>query len=889
MSYPSHTASVERDSTDNNDKDPTRKRKREHTTETDIDTRPFTIQVRPRREVISGVCARLLTYRKQSDSPDPFAKPQIFTPECLLPRADLPLIYLDTAATQSRLFAAQIDILESCHHYQHEANVLIVQSENKSLYAVERVRRRRYALCRLAQWVCKDDLLQRAALNLPFEGKQKKRQALQPLKNGEPWWTSAAVEHSLAGSKGHTTSRLNLLPALDAVTRAASEKVLPPEIAPEMSRPIPLEAEEDAASTKPNTPEESLEELTRQYLDALYLSRTPLAYFVKGPLSRARSAFASMPHELVSFLRGSILTQSVLDKKYRESIADLVKELPILETPPAKPKSRRKRKWKPKRDKQGLFVNEKDYIEQWWRKDDESVSAAAAPESLDATLKRRAQKLRIRETFLQLIVVLETLAVELAMPPIPALVADAQSQSIEMESQIPDHHTGLTDRIKKKRDVDLNAVLETILDRLCIFYSLESSSPVKLRGENNGSSEAEANDDLRSFCTEVIIPFFASRIPAVASIASKKLGGPSAPELKGRKSAGTIKKPGEPASRQPPEKKPRKPLERASTDTLNHLRNQPPSLQRSATDQDALAPLIKRERSETPKLKDIPTAKSNPGQAVARKRSSLMDQYSASNRQIDFSAMSQVNEAKIRRKNEVDEKLREALKGIKKPNRALATEEAAKNADESFARAIAVKSKAGKPQAHRSAIAKEPVAITATPRHIKATPAPRRRQETGSNGKSGATSIVPSSSARLLARPETVPESSFAVPQTGRIERHRNVEDTPSRGFAKYMPQGLSRPPGTLLESPTMSRTAPIVATPAKPLRMPTLAETPVAKPATAARATGLDTIVDASPDVIAQIDDSGVGLEGVTAYRDTSVSVYASLGWDEEEYEELT
>ena len=49
---------------------------------------------------------------------------------------------------------------------------------------------------------------------------------------------------------------------------------------------------------------------------------------------------------------------------------------------------------------------------------------------------------------------------------------------------------------------------------------------------------------------------------------------------------------------------------------------------------------------------------------------------------VDLSAMSQVSEAKIRKKAEVEEKLKEAIAALKKPNRALATKEVAQNAEQ---------------------------------------------------------------------------------------------------------------------------------------------------------------------------------------------------------------
>ncbi|USW47330.1 Putative DNA replication regulator Sld3 [Septoria linicola] len=851
----------------------TNKRKRQNhreeepstTIASDIDRRPFSIR------------SEWSSFSPSTSASDPFAQPRIFSPQCLLGRALLPLAYFDTAQEGSRLFTAHVHVLEASHDYHDATNVLIVEDHKSGrLYAVERVQRHKYALCRLAEHVSRDDLLARAAHRAPIDVSQRKRQALQPTSGKQPWWAKAAVqvEHS---AQGMSSAALPLFTGLQRSLALEASPARPMRPAQDLEVPesevIELAPLEGTGPETSMTSDHIFEELSRQYLEALYLSRTPLAYFVKGPLARARAAMATRPLELVTFLRGALLTSPGLDKKFRAALPDIVKEIPMIDTPATQSKARRKRKWKAKRDKQGLFVDEKEYIEQWWRKGDGHPESSALNESHEAEIKRRTQLMRNRETFLQVIIILEILALEAvpSQPPASSTVAEADRSAVAAGGAAePDK------KQRKKKEVDANGVLETLVERLNIFHTVEFS-PVKTKEGENGSSQPDTKDELKNFATEVVIPFFASRVHEISNTVSKKLGGPSAPRQLEKKSINATRKPGEPTTRLPPEKKPRRPLGRTSTDTLNRSSKQPPVLLRSATDQDALAPLIKREMSETPSLHEVAAAKIS--KAAPKKRATGLDQYAASHRQIDLSAMSQANETRIRKNKDVEDKiLRDALNGIRKPNRALATAEAARNADESFARALSrSKPKVSRPQSHRNGETRMTATITATPKHIKATPAPRRQLQHSSGTPSGSTAVVPSTTGRHLAAPDQIPNSDFAVPQTGHRLRLKNVAETPSRGFAKFMPLGLAREPGTLIESPTLSRNIPGLATPSRPLRMPSLAETPLSK-----LPSSVDPIPLMSPAAAIQRDDSGLGLAS-SASKDTT-SIYAKLGWNDDD-----
>ena len=864
----------------------------------------------------------------QPDSSGPFAAPRSFTPVCLLSRAQLPLSYLDTFQHGSRLFSAHIQTLEACRAYTDGSGVLIAEEMKEGrLYAIERAQRRTYALCRLGTWVKSHGLEEASTVVLLDDERQSKRQAIQPIESGQPWWSRATVP--LPKQEPQHREELQGLPRLDVqpvsvlTEQHAATTGLEAISGSSLIKGTVQANVEDAIAvpSAPATAQELLQDLAKHYLEALYLSRTSLAYFTKGPLSRIRAAIANpgdtglQSSELIWFLRESILTATVMDKKHRDSIAALIKELSVfgLETPVQPTKAKKKRKWKSKRDKAGFYVDEKDHVEQWWRSHDNATAAPNSAETVDAGLKRRMPALRSRETYLQLILALEVLALEATVPPRKeqqiGKSCATESQTGETQGQDESQPQAEARKSKAKKPQDLAALMETLVDRLCIWHSLESNLPANKSDADGAEAADGGNDELKSFCVEVIIPFYMSRIPQHAATINKKLGGPSAPTPAKRKSTSS-RKPGEPAVRPAPEKRPRKSLSRVASDALHHGSRPMPSLARSATDSDALLAHIKRENSEAPvPLDSIPAAKL----PQPRKRTSLMHSISFNRREVDLSAMSQANEAKMRKQADLDEKLREVLTAVKKPNRALAVKEVAESADASFAKATA-RSRPSAGQRTKSSTMQQSVHVAATPKHgrtIKATPARHARAAVMHSSGTTGTTHVPSSSAMLMAQQQEVPSSSFAAPQTGHRPRHAaaaGVEETPSRGFAKFMPRGLVREPGTLespiaarhtqqaageectgpdiADSPILSRHAPrtLQQTPLKPVR--SLSLVPTSKTGLAAAAA----LVAASPNVVRTLSPTLSRYTGELNARQEKGhrgSIYNSLGW-EDDYEEL-
>lgn len=758
--------------------------------------------------------------------------------------------------------------------------LLAEEQAEKRLYAIERTGRRKYVLCRLGAWVMRQDVERQPSHDVLQPGPQAKRQTLERHEIGQPWWTRAAADTThcslLRQSNERAVPKLSLLPTRQNISSVKDAKVQDKSQLTNEANDLPGLHNGPALTL---TADEHFQELAKQYLEALYIFKTSLAYFTKGPLSRIRAAFVNpeapdLPiEELVLFLRNAILTSAVTDKKYREGISGVVKELAVTtlasSDPPAKAK---KRKWKFKRDKQGMFSHERDYIEQWWTTEETNGANFNSAEGPDVILQRRTPGLRSRETYLQIVLALEVLALEASLSLLQQAPTHEQSDAEESQHRESQGWGKNDKKSTARKSQDLPALLETLIDKLCIWHSLSAHSPAQKSNGALGKTDTDDNDELRSFCIEVVIPFYMSRIPEHALVVNRKLGGPSAPSP-GRRKPGS-RRPGEPAVRQPPVRKPRMPLTRVSTDTLNQTSKPVPSLHRAATDSDVL-PRIKRESSET----SIPPVKQSAPAPAPRKRTSLMHSISLSKREVDLSAMSEANRTKMRKKAEVEEKLKEAITTLKRPNRALAVKEVAESADMSFAKATA----RSRPPAHSSRARPPPqgVHVAATPRHVrtvKASPDRRTQPWNAQEVREAETSFVPSSSSRLMAQASDLipPGSTLAVPQTGhRPRRHEapNVEETPSRGFAKFMPPALAHSPGTL-RSPDHTTSSAIVA------------QTPSKKSFTPRAPSGLS----ASPDPVRRFEDASSRPRESAGGGDDGggESIYDALGWEEEGYESL-
>ena len=484
----------------------------------------------------------------------------MLTPVAVLPRAALPLAYLDTfggsgldsASGRTRLFSAYIVVLENADGSKIEngglgskgkekwhtaASVLIAHAEvGQSFYVVERVKKGVYALCKLGQWVQKKDVealvdgygeLPTEVLIGAFSGQEDDTNTQS---GNAPWWQGATIaDHAIPKDwKEHQRSGPRLCMARPAglapvtITAATQQEMQTQDLEelkvesnelPEIIEPPEMNEPEE----QPLSAQQVLEALVTQYLDALYLSKTSLAYFAKGPLSRARAAFSSTDnpsmqlHELSTFLRTAILSPKMADQKWREKVPEIVKAIPATsysDDEQAVPQKRSKSK-KLKLSKYGMFPAEEEYVKRWWKEEISQRFTDEGEEVGETLLKKRQANVRVRESFVQLIIVLEIMALEASpnfKPPGGLDVLDEKIHASGPESA--------SKKPRRKKVQDLNLVADLLVDKLCIWQSLEGDMGIDFTASANTNKGAASNkpdgvgenDRLRNFCIEVIIP-----------------------------------------------------------------------------------------------------------------------------------------------------------------------------------------------------------------------------------------------------------------------------------------------------------------------------------------------------------------------------------------------
>lgn len=727
--------------------------------------------------------------------------------------------------------------------------------EGTTLYAIERVEQGLYALCKLQHGIDVDgvDAIDPSSTTvargttLTIEG--------PAARTPRPWWQSAAVEHHVRPSRPQglfAGPKLSMAQAEDwpPQTEATVTGTQPqpccnganPVVVSKQANAHHILAEPSAASA-----EEAFLAFVGQYLDALYLSKTSLAYLTKGPLSRLRSSFLPVSYgslpltELVDFLRSIVPSLASTETKYNSSLPDAIKECSMenggKETPTAKSCKSKKRRKSHKPGKNGMYPNEADFVRQWWA----SVVAQhfEGDRSSDSFLKSRLAELRSRETFAQVILIMEVLALEKVMMLAPEENLDVVATNSEAAVAPLDAAGAKKPRKKKQQDFEL--LLDLLVDKLCIWQSIEQeqSTPKKVIEETltptMGHSESE--DKLKSFCTEVVIPFYLSRLPEQAAVMNKKLGGPTllSPRKRSVKQKESSKKrPGEPTDRPAPARKERRPLQRISTENLGHHTAKAPSLSRSATD-SAVIPGLKRETSVTP-LSAVPPASARP---------SSMSQYQRFNqRQVDLTALTSANEAKMKKKTLIEEELRNAISTLKKPNRGLAVKDFVDSAD------VRMQASAGRSRKSTHTVRKAPNSV-----EIMATPHRGRKSKSLADGGpryevpegEEETAIQQSSHTRIMSstfrtqhssKPASAVPDSVAKPLGPRSRPA--MDETPSRRSAKtvtFFSQGNdsglvagtpSRQSALHRMSDFEALTSTLSTTPTRSIRFSTVSDTPL-------------------------------------------------------------
>jgi DNA replication regulator SLD3 len=639
-----------------------------------------------KRDFLSGLgfSTTSFTIRPYPDSP--YAKPASFKPIRIISRSQL-LSFLDNAAAEhyppNGLFTARIDVLEQDETKQeqggHTSRVLIARHElDRVLYAIERVQTRVYSICKLAPWLKEKEVGElwdpASASVYPI------LPAILPGQHaGGPWWKHAVVETQLA-ERPTKRARMSM------VRRTAEMAHIKAEFQQELDHvKTPLDQVEISTVPEPAhegpphflTPPEQLDLLVQHYLEAVYTSKTSLAYFAKGPITRIRNAFTSPDegapptYELVTFLRSMLLSPKTSEKKYYEKLPMVIKAIPVGmvsdEEGAAKPSKGKNSKKKIKLSRDGVYPSEDVFIKKWWRSEMANTENAGQ-ETIETRIRRRIGDLRVRETLAQLIVMLEIVALE----SLATQRGPSEPGPLVNDSQPKEDSQDQPKKRKKKLD-DIALQLDLLLDRLSIWHATEEvgildfDSKAAKQQDSTDSNGKNGSDRLHGFCVEVIVPFYMSRLPEQALAINKKLGGPTiaSSKRKAMRPPLTSKKSGD--SKEPETKKSRRPLARVATDNTGQTgRKDIPSLARSATDTTLLRQSIKRETSEAP-LSAIPFKRS-----PSRARQSMSQLRHLQGREMDLTATSAAAAAKLKHKARVEDDLKEAIATLKKPNRDLA-------------------------------------------------------------------------------------------------------------------------------------------------------------------------------------------------------------------------
>ncbi|KAK2612434.1 hypothetical protein QQS21_001538 [Conoideocrella luteorostrata] len=462
--------------------------------------------------------------------------------------------------------------------------------------------------------------------------------------------------------------------------------------------------------------------------------------------------------DLVDFLKRLILTTVQIDKKYRSTIPDVIGKMKTcVDTSDEGGKKKRKPR-KMKLGKDSLYPLEDESVRKWWNanKPDpigESMCISASQ------INSHVSMLRTRETQLQMILILEILALE----PLSGggNGGDAKLPSLPgAESQLQEPN--MVPPPKKRNKHNLPVLVDVHADRLTIWQSTASDEQLMMGDSQatqvlaNGQIQQKASSEpLKDFCVDVIVPFFSARLPALCDVINRKLGGPvivsPVKSQSLRRSSGKLEQRPGAATRRPAAPNARRTLQRALSTEQMHRRSisRGPSnaiaLMRSATSTSLSS--VKREGSEPLSLKDMPKGDLLFGRA---RQSSL----SRSN------SMTNAGDTKASKKALVEAELKDAISALRKPNR----EVVGKAMAESDLRRVTTSLSAKKTR-------KVPRSSLASSVQVKATPANNRFKDV--------LAVKPESSVDipLDSTEELVPLSSLGhlVPSTGHRHSHRDA------------------------------------------------------------------------------------------------------------------
>ncbi|CAG8244196.1 unnamed protein product [Penicillium nalgiovense] len=788
-------------------------------------------------------------------------EPLILEPITALPRTRLPLSWLDdTPASRSDeqpggLFTADIPTLEIDLRARTEPTVLAVRLvPNGGLYIIERVKRGLYSLSKLARWIHEGNLVVAAKVWHGTGAAEVNGEAVDEtdaIPDGFDWWQVAQIDEPLSDVEmsersagldiavvfGSSESDVgNIETSFVGVVEHRSQSLVPSRsfdadeggsfLLPEsqglgdVAAAMEVDGVDSNVVDVQQSPEELLDGMRDNYLQALYVSKTSVAYFAKGPLTRCRTAFqardSEQPHgstELVESYREAILATKKMDLKYRETLPSAIRDA-VLALSDDGAKSKKRKSKKKKMGKNGLYPEEEAFIHRWWK--DRILNESSAQEtSREAESKKQISDLRLRETQLQILLILEVMVLEMT-------IASAEKNNTTKEKDVNEEQ-GTLKKAKPKRSTDLNVLLELHLDRMCIWHAVtmeetsaaDTAKTSSFSGSHLSGKKVES-DAVRDFCTEVIIPFYAARLPDKCKLITRKFGvsGGISPAAKKTQSSSKSHRvePGAEVKRQQPEPKPRRTLQRVLTDdkaAASQARH--PGLTRSNT-----APSHHNAKGDIEPL--LPTLLSG------SVRGGIQKAKRTENREVDLNAVARQHEAKLRKVQMLANQKKEldaAIHALRKPNRELVSKDLADDASKR------VMSGGGSSRKSRNPVRNpfgEGVQVMATPRGNRrndAVPrslAPSRSFAGVENSPFGESPImIPSSSRRAI---------SFSGADSDPFNSHDNLHD--GRSPRSSQPDGAvqetpTRPSSKIFQSDTIAARRPSSSTGKGLFRVPNL------------------------------------------------------------------
>lgn len=166
-----------------------------------------------------------------------------------------------------------------------------------------------------------------------------------------------------------------------------------------------------------------------------------------------------------------------------------------------------------KLNKNGLYPLEDELIQQWWTANKPELKGDDSVGITMEQVKAHVSLLRTRETQLQMIAIMEILALEPLKPQeqpadagLPALPGELVSQD-RMGPPPPPR------KRNKHNKHNLPVLLDVHADRLTIWQSMASDEQILLQDSQNPTPVADgriqqktSSEPLRDFCVDVIVP-----------------------------------------------------------------------------------------------------------------------------------------------------------------------------------------------------------------------------------------------------------------------------------------------------------------------------------------------------------------------------------------------